>query len=112
MRATPSSRARASWISLSPGAVFVFKLEHLLHDLPDRRQRVELAALHLVEQATQLVVARDRALEVRLRTRRRDGEHLAREVLAPPLLEQPFGLEERPVLLDLLPQLGHVLATH
>src|SRR3954449_6448382 len=50
-RAMPSSRTRASWISLSPGAVFVFKLEHLLHDLPNGAQRVELAALHLVEQA-------------------------------------------------------------
>src|SRR3954469_13014601 len=97
----PSSRARASWISLSPGAVFVFKLEHLLHDLSDRAQRVQLAALHLVEQAPQLFVVGDRALQVGLRARRGDGEHLAGEILPTPLLEQALGLEVAAVLLDL-----------
>src|SRR6185312_377807 len=97
----PSSRARASWISLSPGAVLVFKLEHLLHDLPDCCQGVELAALDLVEQPPQLLAAFDLPLQVRLRARGRDGAALAREVLAPALLQQPVGLEERAVLLDL-----------
>src|SRR5580765_4529898 len=97
----PSSRARASWISLTPGAVFVFKLEHLLHDLPDRAQRVQLAALDLVEQAAQLFVAGNGLLQMRLRARRGDREHLAGEVLPPPLLEQALGLEIGAVLLDL-----------
>src|SRR3954453_1072340 len=97
----PSSRTRASWISLSPGAVFVFKLEHLLHDLPNGAQRVELAALHLVEQASQLGIVCDGPLQVRLRAARGDGQPLAGEILTPPLLEDALGLEERAVLLDL-----------
>src|SRR3954447_4595889 len=97
----PSSRACASWISLRPGAVFVFKLEHLLHDLPNRAQGVELAALHLVEQAPQLRIIRDRPLQMRLRPGRGDREHLAGEILPAALVEQAPRLEEGAVLLDL-----------
>src|SRR5690242_10049676 len=90
-RAWPSSRARASRISLSPGAVFVFKLEHLSHDLANGGERVQLARLHLVEQPAQRLVVGNRALEVRLGARRSDREHLAGEVLPAPLLEQPLA---------------------
>ena len=48
----------------------------------------------------------------RLRPARRDREHLAREIRPAPLLELPALLEERAMLLDLLPQLRHVLAAH
>src|SRR5947209_5964165 len=97
-------------MSASVGAVPVAKPEHLLEDLVHRRQRVEPPALHLVEQAPQLRVAGDRLLEMALRARRRDGEYLAREVPPPPLLEAPLRPEIGAVLLDPLPQLGHVLA--
>src|SRR3954453_5693365 len=50
-RATPSSRARAASISGRPGAVLVVaNTEHLLQDLAHCAERIELAALHLVEQ--------------------------------------------------------------
>src|ERR671930_2446819 len=107
----PSSRRRASWTSASVGAVrSVAKVEDLLHYLPHRRERIELAPLHLVQQPPQLGIVCDRLLEVRLRAPRRDREHLAGQVLAPPLLELPLLLEVRAVLRDLRPQLGDVLA--
>ena len=59
-------------------AVLLANVEHLLHDLANGRQRVELAALHLVEQPPQLGVAGDRLLEMRLRACRGDREDLAR----------------------------------
>src|SRR5947208_6250699 len=113
-RATPSGRSRARSLSGSPGAVAVAIVnpEHLLEYLSHRRQRVELTCLHLGEQPSQLGVVRDRLLEVPARPARRNREDLAREIRAAPLLELPALLEERTMLLDLLPQLGHVLAAH
>src|SRR3989442_1156149 len=110
-RATPSRRSRAASISGSPGAVSVTaNVEHLLKDLTNSAQRVELAALHFVEQTPKLRIVRHRMLEMLLRTRGGDGEDLAREIPPPPLLELPRLLEVGAMRLDLLPQLGHVLA--
>src|SRR5919106_6183191 len=105
-RATPASRSRAVSMSASVGTS---NLEHLLHDLADGRERIELAALHLVEQPLELRVPGHRRLEVRLGSARRDGEDLASEVPAPPLLEA--GLRQLVAMcLQRLPQLGDVLA--
>src|SRR3954465_12681545 len=109
--AIPSRRCRASSTSASVGAVrSVAKVEHLLHYLPHCRQRIQLAALHLVEQPPELGIVRDRTLQMRLRAAGCHGEHLAGKVLAAPFLELPFLFEMRPVRLDLRPQLGNVLA--
>jgi hypothetical protein len=59
--------------------------------------------LHLVQEAAQLGIALDRALEVRFRPGRGDREHLAGEVLAAALLEASVLLKMGSVLLDLLP---------
>src|SRR2546426_2733096 len=76
-RATPSRRSRAASISGSPGAVSVTaNVEHLLKDLTNSAQRVELAALHFVEQTPKLRIVRHRMLEMLLRTRGGDGEDL------------------------------------
>src|SRR6187549_2837524 len=104
----PSIRARASSTSRRLGAVPVFNLEHLLHDLANGRQRVELTPLHLVEQPPQLGIILHRTLEMRLRPRRRDGEHLAGEVAPPPLVEPAVRDEELAVPLDLAPHLRDV----
>src|SRR5918994_779397 len=119
-RATPARRRRASSMSASFWAVSVFiakfagarlksgtgiDSEYLFKYLLHRRQRVELAALHLVEQAPQLGIVGDRPLQVRLRTRRGHREHLTGEVLAAPLVQQPVRLEVRAVLGDLVPEL-------
>src|SRR6478672_283747 len=61
-------------------------VENLLHDLSNRGQRVELSALNLVEQPTQLGVPGDRLLEMHLGACGRDRKHLACEILSPPLL--------------------------
>src|SRR5262249_16611363 len=83
--AIPRSRFRASWMSASVGAVrSVAKMEHLLHYLPHGRQRIQLAPLHLVEQAAQLRVVGDGLFEMRLCTAEGDRKPLAGEVLAPP----------------------------
>src|SRR5436190_5230621 len=110
--AIPKSRCRASWTSAVVGAVrSVANVEHLLHYLPHRGQRIELTPLHLVQQPTKLRIVGDGLLQMRLRTPRRDREHLAGEILSPPLLEPALPLEVRAMLLDLLPQLLDVLAT-
>src|SRR5438876_8203704 len=97
---------RAASISVSVGPVVsVANVEHLVHDLSNGRERVELSALHLIEQPPQLGIPGDRALEMGLRAGGGDREHLAGEILAPPLLQQPFAFEEGAVRLDLLPQL-------
>src|SRR2546427_508036 len=62
--------------------------------------------------APQPGAVRDRLREVPARPARRNREDLTREIRAAPLLELPALLEERTMLLDLLPQLGHVLAAH
>src|SRR5215210_473895 len=67
-RAMPWRRSRASVMSPTLGAVFVANAKHLLHDLADSGQRIELASLHLVEQPPQLGIVGDRVLEVQLRT--------------------------------------------
>src|SRR5437763_7367103 len=85
-------------------------MENLLHYLPHGRQRIELTPLHLVQQPPQLRVAGDGALQMRLRPAGGDRENLSREVLTPPLLQLPLLFEMGPVLLDLAPQLGDVLA--
>src|SRR5437588_11135841 len=71
-RATPSIRARASWMSVSVGTAVVAKFEHLAQYLPNRGKRIELTPLNLVEQAPELRIALDRALEVCLRPPRCD----------------------------------------
>src|SRR5437588_8256147 len=107
----PNSRWRASSTSASVGAVrSVAKMEDLLHYLPHRRQWIELAALHLAEEALQLGIIGDGPLEMRLGAPRRNGEYLPGEVLAPPLLELSLLFEVRAVLGDLRPQLGDILA--
>src|SRR3954452_16169522 len=108
--ATPWRRARASWISASVGPVSVFNLEHLLHDLADGRERVELPALDLVEQPPEFRIVRHGPLEMRLCARRRDGEDLAGEIPSAPLLEAPLVGEECAVLVDRRPQLVDPLA--
>src|SRR2546423_13866398 len=108
-RATPSSRARAASMSASSGASAV-NLEHLLEDLTHRAERIELAPLYRVEHAPQLRIVLHGALDVLLRACRRDGEHLAGEVLAPTLVELPRRIEVCAMLDDLLPELGPVLA--
>ena len=98
-------------MSASVGAVLVVNLEHLLHDLANRGQWVELTSLNLVEQPPELGVVADGVLQVGLCPRRGDREHLAREVPPAPLLEAAVLLQERPVPLDLVPQLVDVLAS-
>src|SRR5438105_5257835 len=110
-RATPSRRPRAASMSRRPGAVSVANVENLVEDLVHRRQRIELAALDGVDNASQLRIVGDRPLEVRLRPRRGDGEHLLRQIPATALLEQPVAFEKRPVRDDLLPAAVEVLAS-
>ena len=57
-------------------------MEDLVQYLLHGAQRVELAPLNLVEQPPQLGVVGDDRLEMALRARRRDREHLAGEVAA------------------------------
>src|SRR5436305_2245615 len=100
-------------MSRRPGAVTcVANPEHPFENLAHRRQWIELAPLHLVEQPPQLRIVRDRVLEMLLRARGRDREHLTGQILAPPLLECAGLLEMGAMLLDLRTQLGHVLAEH
>src|SRR6266568_7263004 len=89
-RATPSRRERAASMSGSVGARSVAaNSEHLLQDLTNSTQGVELTALHLVEQAAQLRIVCDGELQVAFCPRGCDREHLAREIAAAPLLELP-----------------------
>src|SRR5581483_7875927 len=110
-RATPSSRSRAASMSARVGAVSVAaNAEHLLQNLANCAQRVELTTLYLVEQAAELGIVGHRMLEMGFCPRRRDREHLAGEVPRAPLGELSRFLEVRAVLRDLRPQLVHVLA--
>ena len=94
-RAIPAiAGARRLDVSERRGLVAVVDSVHLLEDLTHGRERVELARLDLVEQPPQLGLLRHRRLQVRLRPARRRGEHLAGQVLPPPLLEQALRLEE------------------
>src|SRR5437660_4600708 len=95
-------------MSLSSGPVNV---KHLVEDLTDGRERVELPALHLVEQAPQLGIVGDRVLEMRLRPGGRDREHLAGEVAAATLVQLTGFLEMRAVRGDRVPQFGDALAS-
>src|SRR4029450_4105591 len=63
--------------------------ENLLKYLPHGRQWVELPALYLVQQASQLGIVRDSLLQMGLCPRRGDREHLAGEGLASALVEPP-----------------------
>src|SRR5438105_15249272 len=108
MRATPSSRRRAASISPSLGAVLVAKVEDLLNDGVNRRERVELTALDGVQEPPQLGILRDGVLQTCSRPRRGDGEDLAGEVPAATLLESALCLALRTVLLAPPPQLGHL----
>src|SRR5436305_11226758 len=94
-------------MSVSSGAVNV---EDLVEDLTDGAERVELPALHLVEQAAQLGIVAYRVLEMHLRPRGRDREHLAGEIAPATLVELLRLLEMGSMRSDLLPQLGHALA--
>src|SRR3954451_22985049 len=105
-RATPSSRARAASISGRPGAVLVVaNTEHLLQNLTHRAQRIELSALHLVEQPSQLLIVGYSMLQMGLRARRRDGEYFAGEVLGAPALQLAGLRQEGTVRFDLVPEL-------
>src|SRR5581483_10881598 len=105
-RATPSSRARAASMSASVGAVCVAaNVEHLVQDLADCAQRIELTPLYLVQQAPKLGIVGDGVLEVLLRPRRCDREHLAGEVARASLGELPRRLQVRAMLFDLRPEL-------
>src|SRR5438445_3953959 len=95
---------------LAGGHAPSLELEDLCQDLADGRQRVELALLHLIEQPCELGVVRHRALEVGLRPRGGDREDLGGEIAAAAFLASALALEEGAVLLDLLPELWHVLA--
>src|SRR3954467_13074445 len=98
--AIPSRRCLASSTSASVGAVrSVAKVEHLLHYLPYRRQRIELALLHFVEQPPQLRIGGAGLRQMSFCPPGRDREHLAGEVLPPPLLEPALLLEVCAVLL-------------
>src|SRR5215217_7500088 len=101
----PAIRVRARSTSASVGPCSVFNSEHLLHDLANGAQGIELAPLHLVEQPAQLRVVFDRPFEMRLRARRRDGEHLTGEIPPPALVEPTVLLEELTVPDDLVPEL-------
>jgi len=79
----------------SVGAAVVANAVHLVEDLPHRRERVELARLHLVQEASELRLVGDRLLQMGLGPARREGEDLAREVLPPALVEEPAGLVDR-----------------
>src|SRR4051812_32374007 len=110
-RAIPSRRARAASMSGSVGAVSVAaNSEHLLQDLTNCAERVELAALYLVEEPPKLRVVRDSMLEIALGPGGCNGEYLAGEIAAAPFFELARPLEVRAMRLDLLPQLGDVLA--
>src|ERR1700746_3536792 len=94
------------------GSSGTIDVEDLVEDLTDSAERVELTALHLVQQPAQLRIVRDRALQMPLRASGRDREYLAREVAPPPLVEAPGVDEEGAVLADLLPQLRHAFVSH
>src|SRR3954447_19963857 len=105
-RTAAPTRSRAASIAARSGAsIAAFDpdppLQHLLH----RRQRIKPPLLDVGEQPRELRVAGDRALEVRLRARRGQREHLRSEPPPPRPLELAGGLEERAVRLDRGPQL-------
>src|SRR6188474_901092 len=100
MRTSLSARrSRAAWTSANVGAVSVAKLENSLHDLSNCGQRVQFSLLDLLEEAPQLRIVLDRALQVSLRPRGGDREHLPCEVVPAAILEQALRLEEGAVLL-------------
>src|SRR5881227_3113236 len=105
-------RRRASSMSARLGAVFVANAKHLLQYLPHGRERVELAALDFVQQASQLRVVGDGRLEMRLGTRRGDGENLAGQVAAPARVQLALRFQEGAMGSDLLPELLDVLAAN
>src|SRR5436190_22435123 len=108
----PAIRARAASTSASVGVVSVAKLENLFHDLSNSGERVQFSLLDLVEEPPELRIVLDGALAMRLGAGRRDREHLAGEILAAPLVEQPFFDQEGSVLLDLVPEIADALAVH
>src|SRR6476659_1697656 len=103
----PARRRRAASMSAIVGAI---ELEHLLEELPDGAERIELAVLDSGEHALEPGVGGDRLAQVGARTARGDGEHLGREVLAPPRLEPAVARERFTMGIECPPQLGSVLA--
>src|SRR5919201_6920512 len=104
MRARWPMRPRAASISASVGPVRIaigLNSEHLLEDLADRRQRIELPTLNLAQKPTQLGILGHCLLEVMLRPRARDREDLAGEIAGAAVCEEAACLEIRTVLLDL-----------
>ena len=91
-------------------ASVVGEVEHGLEDLMHGGERIELAPLDAVEQPPQLGVVGDGILQVTARARRRDREHLGREIAAAALVERPVGLEPGPVRFDRGPELVDALA--
>src|SRR5262249_2481882 len=123
-RACAPIRSRAARTSASVGVVVVAMWssfgaglqsgigdpEDALKDRIYGAERVELPTLDLVEEPAELRVARDLALQAAACPRRRDREHLGREVPPAALGEPTLGLEPLPVLLDSRPQLLHAVA--
>ena len=60
-------------MSARVGAVPVFNLEHLLHDLANSGDGIELAALDGLEELPEPGVVTDGVLQMRLRARRGEG---------------------------------------
>src|SRR4051812_39358842 len=73
-----------------------------LEDLRGRARRVEPARDDLVQQRREAVVLADRRLELRAQARRRQREHLGAQVAPAALGQRALGLDERPVLVELL----------
>src|SRR5476649_2564219 len=108
-------RTRAASTSARVGAVLAraasgLNVEHLLQDLTNGRQRIQLPGLHLIEQAPELGVLAHRLLEVAAGAGRGYREDLVCEVAAPAALELACRLEPRAMLQDLLPERAHALA--
>src|SRR5215471_15991080 len=105
----PAMRSRAATMSARVGAVLI-NLEHLLHDVANCGQRVELPAADGIQETLELRVVLHRDLEVALGPGGRDGEHLATEVAAATRGQSAALLQVGAVLLDRRPQLVDALA--
>src|SRR6476646_9175152 len=99
-------------MSVSVGLGVLRIAKNQIKNFTYRRQRIEPACLHVVQETPQLGIVLDGMLQVTSCPRRGDLEHLLCEVRATPPLELPLGLEPRPVLGDLLPERLDALAAH
>ena len=109
-RAWPATRSRAASMSASVVGR-VANPEHLLEDLTNRRQRVELARFDVVEQPAKLGVVAHGVLEMTcVRAPTRPANTSCARLAYGAALELAFGLEPRAVLADLLPERVDALA--